>query len=106
MVSVRPRDARSLVENGRTEDLNRNTEEQAFSGREARARQVAAHLSKCVQSGQTPIRRCAPLVARVDSTWCRARRIAVRSCRVERIHGAHQNLERIACKRFFGAINR
>ena len=36
-------------------------------------------LPKCVQSGQTPIRRCAPLVARVDSTWCRARRIAVRS---------------------------
>src|SRR4030081_43870 len=36
-------------------------------------------LPKCVQSGQTPIRRRAPLVARVDSTWCRARRIAVRS---------------------------
>jgi hypothetical protein len=36
-------------------------------------------LPKCVQSWQTPICRRAPLVARVDSTWCRARRIAVRS---------------------------
>ena len=35
-------------------------------------------LPKCVQSAQTPICRRAPLVARVDSTWCRARRIAVR----------------------------
>src|SRR5258707_9817924 len=36
-------------------------------------------LPKCVQSWQTPICRRAPLVARVDSTWCRARRITVRS---------------------------
>jgi hypothetical protein len=30
--------------------LNRNTEEQAFSGRRARARQVAAHLSAEVRA--------------------------------------------------------
>jgi hypothetical protein len=30
--------------------LNRNTEEQAFSSREARARQVAAHLSAKVRA--------------------------------------------------------
>src|SRR5437879_11857179 len=60
--------------------LNRNTQEQAFSGRRARARQVAGLLSAEMHAVlATTIRRCAPLVARVDSTWCRARRIAVRS---------------------------
>src|SRR5712675_1030094 len=61
--------------------LNRNTEEQAFSAAEGLVLGRLPHISlpKCVQSWQTPICRWAPLVARVDSTWCRARRIAVRS---------------------------
>jgi len=48
MVSVRPRGARSLVENGRTEDLRPLAEsehQERHSVADGRARQVAAHLS-------------------------------------------------------------
>jgi hypothetical protein len=52
--TVRPRGARSLVENGRTEDRRpldeSEHEEHAFSGRGACARQVAAHLSAEVRA--------------------------------------------------------
>src|SRR6266550_561072 len=81
--------------------LNRNTEEQAFSGRGG-ARQVAAHLSAEVRAvlanTDLPTR-----TARSQSGQHLVQRATHRSslCRVERIHGAHQNLERIACKRFF-----
>src|SRR6266404_5557251 len=84
MVLVCPRGARSLVENGRTEDQRPRAESEHRGIHSAAERLVLGrlpHISlpKCVQSWQTPICRRAPLVARVDSTWCRARRIAVRS---------------------------
>jgi len=74
--------------------LNRNTEEQALSGPQGPCSAGCRTISppKCVQSWQTPICRRAPLVARVDSTWCRARRIAVRSVVSSEIYGAHQKL--------------
>src|SRR6266853_1343740 len=71
MVPVRPRGARSLVENGRTEDLRPLAESE--------------HRGAGTQRPRGPC-----------SAGCRTS-----LCRVERIHGAHQNFERIACKRFF-----
>src|SRR6516225_6015245 len=53
-----------------------------------------------VQSWQTPKHRCAPVAAKVVSTWCIAWCIAVRSFASSK-SGAHQNFERIACKCFF-----
>src|SRR5258706_4956800 len=80
--------------------LNRNTEEQAFSGRGG-ARQVAAHLSAEVRAvlANTDLPTRTP---RSQSGQHLVQRATYRSslCRVERIHGAHQNFERIACKRF------
>src|SRR5258708_39424213 len=81
--------------------LNRTSEEQAFSGRGG-ARQVAAHLSAEVRAvlanPDLPTR-----TPRSQSGQHLVQGATHRSslCRVERIHGAHQNFERIARKRFF-----
>src|SRR5207342_1368985 len=81
--------------------LNRNTEEQAFSGRGG-ARQVAAHLPaevRAVLANTDPPTR----TPRSQSGQHLVQGATHRSslCRVERIHGAHQNFERIACESFF-----
>src|SRR5712672_3389085 len=82
--------------------LTRNTDEQAFSGRGARARQVAAHLSAEVRAvlANTDLPTRTP---RSQSRQHLVQGATHRSalCRVERIHGERQNFERIACKRFF-----
>src|SRR5437868_15410444 len=76
--------------------LNRNTEEPAFSGRGARARQVAAHLSAEVRAV------LANTEAPMRTTRSQSGQHLVQGathgsslCRVERIRGAHQNLEGI-----------
>src|ERR1700730_17522868 len=82
--------------------LNRNTQEQAFSGRGARARQVAARLSaevRAVLANTDPPMR--PTRSQSGQHLVQGATHRSSLCRVERIHGAHQNLERIACKRFF-----
>src|SRR5258705_2452725 len=82
--------------------LNRNTEEQAFSGRGARARRVAAHLSAEVRAvlanTDLPTR-----TTRSQSGQHLVQGATHRSsrCPVQRIHGAHQNFERSASKRLF-----
>src|SRR3981189_2322275 len=82
--------------------LNRNTEEQAFSGRGARARQVAAHLSAEMRA----VRANTDMPTRTTRSEIGQHLVQGAThrsslCRVERIHGAHQNFERIACKRSF-----
>ena len=82
--------------------LNRNTEEQAFSGRGAHARRVAARLSAemraVLANAEAPMRS-----AHSYSGEYLVQGSAHRSLlfRVKRVHGTHQNFERIACKRFF-----
>src|SRR3984893_18649029 len=82
--------------------LNRNTEEQAFSGRGARARQVATHLSAEVRAVLANTDLPTPITVSYGGQHL-VQGATHRSslCRVERIHGTHQNFERIACKRFF-----
>src|SRR2546423_9245841 len=81
--------------------LNRNTEEQAFSDRGARACQVAAHLSTEVRAvlanTEAPMRSTRSYRGQhlVQGVVHRGLLFGV-----ERVHGAHQNFERIARKRF------
>jgi hypothetical protein len=64
MVSIRPRGARSLVENGRTEDLRPLAESEhrgaGIQRPTACARQVAAHLSAGVRAVPGKHRTAAP----------------------------------------------
>src|SRR5262245_38034508 len=79
--------------------LNRKAEEQAFSGRGAHTRQVTAPLSAEVRA--VLANTDAPMsTIRSESRQHLVQGATHRSslCRVERIHGAHQNFERIACK--------
>ena len=59
----------------------------------------AAADAEVVRIPAVPARRCAPFAATVVGTWCRALHHGL-LFGVERVHGAHQNFERIARKRF------
>jgi hypothetical protein len=82
--------------------LNRNTEEQAFSSREARARQVAAQLSAKVRAvlanTEVPMYPTRSYSGQHLVQGIVHRRLLFR---VERVDGVHQNVEWIARKRFF-----
>src|SRR6476659_2312991 len=105
MLSVRPRGARSWLKMDAEETsvrrLDRNAEQQAFEGRGARACQVAAHLSTEVRAvlanTEPPMR-----PARSYRGQHLVQGVVHRGLLfgVERVHGAHQNFERIARKRF------
>src|SRR5437016_4315434 len=85
--------------------LDRNTEQQAFSGRGARARRVAAHLSAEVRAvlanTEAPMR---PTRSYSGQHLVQGVVYCGLLFRVERVHGAHQNFERIARKRFFALV--
>jgi hypothetical protein len=81
--------------------LDRNAEQQTFEGRGARACQVAAHLSTEVRA----------VLANTEASMRPTRSYRGQHLvqgmvhrgllfGVERVHGAHQNFERIARKRF------
>src|SRR3984893_15959889 len=72
--------------------LNRNTEEQAFSGRGARARQVAGHLSDEVRA----VLANSDLPTRITRSYSGPPLVQLATypsplCLVERIFGAQQN---------------
>ena len=81
--------------------LDRNAEQQAFEGRGARTCQVAAHLSTEVRAvlanTEAPMRPTRSYRGQhlVQGVMHRGLLFGV-----ERVHGAHQNFERIARKRF------
>jgi len=112
MVSVCPRGARSLVEKWTqqktyvplAESEHRGTGIQPAEGLVlGRLPDISLARSACSPGKTTDLPTRHPLVARVDSTWWQgATPIAVRSCRVEAIHGRRtRNFERIARKRFW-----
>src|SRR6476659_4569545 len=105
MLSVRPRGARSWLKMDAEETsvrrLDRNAEQQAFKGRGARACQAAAHLSTEVRAvlanTEAPMRPTRSYRGQhlVQGVVHRGLLFGV-----ERVHGAHQNFERIARNRF------
>src|SRR2546426_8030561 len=82
--------------------LDRNAEQSACEGRGARAFRVAAHLSTEVRAvlanTEAPMRPTRSYRGQhlVQGVVHRGLLFGV-----ERVHGAHQNFERIACTRFF-----
>src|SRR5262245_8204713 len=87
--------------------LDRDAEQQAFKCRGARARQIAADLSTEVYAilanTEAPMR---PTRSHSGQHLVQGVVHLGSLFRVERVHGAHQNLERIARKRFVLFVSR